>query len=76
MRAALNEHGLFCLAFAEVLSYEESDQIFQFLQQLMKESKSNGVNGSRTKILKYSIVTLHVKWSLTNTYSNNKGFNR
>ena len=39
MRAALNEHGLFCLAFAEVLNYEESDQIFQFLQQLMKESK-------------------------------------
>ena len=38
MRAASNENGLFCLAFAEILNFEESDEVFQFLQQIMKQS--------------------------------------
>ena len=38
VRAALNENGLFCLAFAEILNFEESDEVFQFLQKIMKES--------------------------------------
>ena len=40
MRAALNEDGMFCLAFAEHLNYETSEKVFGFLQKTMKESKN------------------------------------
>jgi len=39
MRAVLSQNGgLYCLAFAEHLSYEKGEKLFQFLQKLMKES--------------------------------------
>ncbi|XP_066922902.1 E3 ubiquitin-protein ligase rnf213-alpha-like [Clytia hemisphaerica] len=37
MRAAMNEDGMFCLAFAENLNYETSEKVFAFLQKIMKE---------------------------------------
>ena len=37
MRASLDKDGLYCLAFAEQLDYEMGEQLFQFLQVMMKE---------------------------------------
>uniref|UniRef100_A0A7M5U071 RZ-type domain-containing protein n=1 Tax=Clytia hemisphaerica TaxID=252671 RepID=A0A7M5U071_9CNID len=37
IRAALTEDGMFCLAFAEHLNYENSEKVFGFLQKIMKE---------------------------------------
>jgi len=39
MRAALNEGGLYCLAFAEHLDYESGEKLFNFMQTTTNESK-------------------------------------
>jgi len=37
MRAAFNEDGLYCLAFAERLDYEAGEKLFEFIQTMINE---------------------------------------